>query len=387
MHTLIVGSGLAGWSVARELRKLLPDAAANPITLVCADSGDVYPKPSLSNALVAKKAAAQLVGMPAERAAAGASVTLVPHTRVDAIDRAAKTVKAGDQAWAYDQLVLALGADPVRLKLEGDGADSVLSVNDLADYAGFRAVLEAIESARRVVVLGAGLIGCEFANDLAATGHQVDVFDLITEPLGRLLPPQAGAFLRERMAAGGVKWHLGQSVVKVEKAEGGALRVTGSGGSVVEADLVLSAVGLRPRTQLAQAAGLAVGAGVQVDRQLRTSDAAIHALGDCAEVEGLVLPYIQPIMHASRVTAAALAGQGNRLSYPAMPVIVKTPLCPTVVAPPAKDAAGAWKVEPTEAGLVARFESAEGALLGFALLGDATSQRAALAQQLPPVLA
>src|SRR6185295_6964404 len=115
-------------------------------------------------------------------------------------------------------------------------------------------------------------------------------------------------------------------------------------GTMLTADVVLSAIGLRPNCELAQAAGLAVNCGIVVDRNLLTSVPDVYALGDCAEVGGLVLPFIMPITHAARALSATLAGKPSPLTYPAMPVLVKTHACPTIVSPPAPGAAGEWQV-------------------------------------------
>ena len=188
------------------------------------------------------------------------------------------------------------GADPVRLPLQGDAADQVLSVNDLQDYAAFR---ERLQGARRVTVIGAGLIGCEFANDLVAAGYEVDVVDPGTQPLGRLLPPEAGDLLQRALSDAGVHFHWGTSVQAVH-AQPGDLQLELANGQRLGTDVVLSAVGLRPRTALAQAAGLQTAQGIVVNRQLQTSQPDIYALGDVAEVEGRSLPYVMPLMQAAR---------------------------------------------------------------------------------------
>jgi rubredoxin-NAD+ reductase len=159
-----------------------------------------------------------------------------------------------------------------------------------------------------------------------------------------------------------------------------------SDGRTLDADLVLSAVGLAPRVALARAAGLAVQRGIVVDRRLSTSVAHIHAIGDCAEVEGLNLPYVMPLMAQARALAATLAGTPTPLVYPVMPVTVKTPACPAVVCPPAPGAAGQWQVTQDEAGCEAVFRDEAERTLGFALLGSATARKAALAAQTPSLL-
>ena len=373
---VIVGSGLAGYSTARELRKLDGEA---PLVIVSADGAGFYSKPMLSNALASGKTAQQLLNKAAAAMREELRASVIECTAVDELDPAAHRIRAGAQHIAYSKLVLALGADPIRLPLAGDGAAAVLSVNDLDDYARFRA---ALEGGRRVAVLGAGLIGCEFANDLAIAGHSVDVADIAAQPLGRLLPPEAAAGVRDALAALGVRWHLGKKAAAVERRDA-SLVLRFEDGSEVETDIVLSAVGLAPRTALARAAGLAVNRGIVVDRFLRSSDPDIYALGDCAEVEGQVRLYVMPIMHASRALASTLAGNDKASAYPPMPVVVKTPALPTVVCPPVPGSTGSWQVEWEGTGAVARFVDGAGKLLGFALTGPACARKGQMLKEMP----
>lgn len=376
---VILGSGQAGITVARELRKL--DAAIE-IALVTADDGAYYSKPSLSNALAAGKAPEQLIVTPAEKLVEQNNLHLFAQCRVSAIDAANSTLETDQGPLQYRALVLAVGANPIRLPLEGSAAADVLSVNSLQDYAVFR---NRLKPGMRVAILGAGLIGCEFANDLIASGYGVRVFDIATQPLGRLLPPQAGAYLKEKLVAAGVAFEFGSRIQRVDK-QGDAYRLSTDSGAQFDADLVLSAIGLAPNTALATAAGLQVNRGVVVNRLLQSSVANIYALGDCAEVGGLVLPFILPIMQAARALAKTLAGTPTEVSYPAMPVLVKTPACPTIVSPPAAGATGAWQEEMVEGGLQSLFHSTGGELLGFSLMGEATKARQALTPSLPPLL-
>lgn len=378
---VVVGSGLAGYTVVRELRKL--DTAV-PITLLSADHGSFYSKPMLSNALATGKTPDSILSAGTMQMSGQLDITVRPYTSVNAIDVAAGSVsfEEGGQL-TYDRLVLALGADPIRLPIPGEGVDEILSVNNLDDYRKFR---EALESKRHIAILGAGLIGCEFANDLAAKGYQVSVFDLSPQPLGRLLPPEAGRFFRDKLTAAGVNFLLGTTVERVSK-ENGCYQLFYEGGKVVQADMILSAVGLRPRTRLAAVAGIQVDRGIAVNRYLQTSIQNIYALGDCAEVEGKVLPFILPIAHAGRALAATIAGNPTLLHYPAMPVMVKTPACPTVVSPPDPAVQGEWEVVAVENGMKALYHDEAGNLHGFALLGTATVERNTLASRLPPVLA
>ena len=140
--------------------------------------------------------------------------------------------------------------------------------------------------------------------------------------------------------------------------------------------------------ELAKQAGISTGLGIRVNRKLETSAKNVYSIGDCAEVEGLILPYVMPIMIASRALASNLNGQEIDLAYPAMPVNVKTPSLPTVVSPPSKEAIGEWKTKTSEdGGFEARFESPDGRLLGFARLGSAINQRGSLSKEMPAILA
>ena len=372
---VIIGSGLAGYTLARELRKLDRDT---PLALVTADDGSFYSKPMLSNALAAGKHAAGLALKSAAVMAAELNATLHAGTEVQAIDLSGQRLRTSEGDLAWSKLILALGADPIRLPLSGEGAAAVLSVNDLRDYARFRA---AIEGRKRVAILGAGLIGCEFANDLVLGGHEVEVTDISAQALGRLLPPEAAAGLRDALAAAGVRWHLAKKAVAVDRS-GTALVLRFEDGTHIETDIELSAVGLAPRTALARAAGLEVRRGIVVDRFLRASDAEVYALGDCAEVEGQVLPFVMPIMHAARALASTLCGNDQAVIYPPMPVVVKTPALPTVVCPPAPGAAGAWQIESEAGGTLARYVDAAGKLLGFALTGAAAAQKNRLLKEM-----
>ena len=373
---VILGTGLAGYTVAREFRKI--DKAA-PLVLLTRDGGGFYSKPMLSNAIAQGKEAAALVTQSAEQMATQLNATVRTRVDVESIDAAAHVVRlAGGESIPYSKLVLAPGADPIRIPLGGDAAAEVLSVNDVEDYARFR---DAIRGRQRVAVIGAGLIGSEFANDLAVGGYGVDVIDLAPAPLGRLAPREAGEFVRERLAALGVRFHFGSAPKSVDRS-GDGLVVTIENGARVVADVVLSAVGLRPRTALAKAAGLAVNRGIVVDRYLATTAADVYALGDAAEVDGLVLPYVMPIMQAARSLARTLAGEPSAVTYPAMPVVVKTPAAPLVVSPIARGEAR-WVCVASPEGVRAECFDGAGHLAGFALAGAAVAEKQALAKRLP----
>jgi len=209
---VIIGSGLAGYSVIREFRKFDVEA---PVLILSADHGGFYTKPMLSNALATGKTPASLLNSSAEHMADQMKAIIRPYSRVISIDPSNKNLVLQDgEKLNYDQLVLALGADQIRLPLEGDGTEEILSVNDLDDYHRFRDVLEI---KKEIAIIGAGLIGCEFANDLAVAGYHVRVIDISAQPLGRLLPQAGGIFLQRRLEAAGVVFHMDTTTQRVEK--------------------------------------------------------------------------------------------------------------------------------------------------------------------------
>jgi len=375
---VIIGSGLAGYTVAREFRKL---DALTPVIILTQDHGGFYSKPMLSNAFAQKKSADSLLMKDAAKMAAEINIEVRANTKVIGINPQLKQVLLEGGTVAYHKLVLALGADPIKLPLQGSGADAVFSVNDLDEYRRFRV---AVVSKTTIVILGAGLIGCEFANDLVGEGYQVHVIDLAPQLLGRLLPSESAAFIQAKLEQAGVQFHLGTSTQLIQRSNN-QFEITLANGETMLADVVLSAVGLKPRTALAATAGIKINRGIVVDSFLQTNLADIYALGDCAEVDGRVLPFVMPIMHAARALAPILTGKPTQLHYPAMPVVVKTPACATVVSPPDASVEGVWRVEGNVDGVKAIFQHVNGQMLGFALMGSAVSEKAVLTQQLPPI--
>jgi rubredoxin-NAD+ reductase len=376
---VIIGTGLAGYTTAREFRKL---DALTPLHLISRDDGSFYSKPILSNALALKKTPAQIALNTAADMERQLAATVSTHSQVTSIDPIAHHIIVNDEAISYSKLVLAVGADPIRLPLAGNAVEGVLSVNDLSDYIRFR---RALDGKRRIVILGAGLIGCEFANDLRSAGIEVDVIDPATQLLARWLPPRAANFLRAALEAVGVRFHFSNTAQSIARASSGFAAALANG-TTIEADLVLSAIGLQPRIDLARDAGLKVNRGIVTNTLLQTSAADVYALGDCAEVASLNLPFVMPIMQAARALAKTLRDTPTPVIYPAMPVVVKTPTCPTVVCPPPPGVEGLWEESVMADGVRALFHDSAGTLRGFALVGAATKDKQALTKDIPPLL-
>ena len=377
---VIIGTGLAGYNLAREFRKLDPQT---PLLLITADDGRSYSKPLLSTGFAANKNAESLGMATAGAMAEQLNAEIRTHTRVTRLDPASRRVWIGNEPVPYRDLVLAWGAQTVQVPVDGDAADAIFPINDLHDYGRFRA---AVAGKRRVLILGAGLIGCEFANDLLLGSHEVDLVAPSEQVMPGLLPLEAAQAVRRGLEGIGAHFHLGSVLEHLERGDGG-LQAQLSDGSQLACDLVVSAVGLRPRTELAAEAGLEVKRGIVVDRLLQTSAAHVYALGDCAEVEGLNLLYVMPLMAGARALAKTLFGNPTFVSYGPMPITVKTPACPVVVSLPAVGAEGDWTVDAQGNDVKALYLGHQGQLLGYALTGAAVQERMALNKQLPPVLA
>jgi rubredoxin-NAD+ reductase len=379
----IIGSGMAGIGLLKQLRAL---DSERPVTLITADSGDDYSKPLLSTGFAKR--------LPPERLAARSALALADqlgavvrtHTRVDAIDPAGRYLHIGEERLTWSELVLATGAAPTMpFAIPSGLAGRVFSINDLDDYRRFHTALEALGRPARVAIVGAGLVGCEFANDLAAGGHAVSLVAPEDAPLPRLLPEPLGRALGEAFSEAGMVLYLGRGLERLEEV-GGDVGMTLDDGERLEADLVLVATGLRPRSELARAAGLEVtAAGIQVDRYLATAAAGIHALGDVACVAGVNAMYVQPLQASAKALARTLAGTPTAVSYGAWPVLVKTPLLPVVALPPLS-APVRWRIEGEGRDLAAFAEDQDERLIGFALTGSCVKRKVELARAAPPLL-
>jgi rubredoxin-NAD+ reductase len=380
---VIIGTGLAGYGVAKEFRK---HDSETPLILITSDDGRSYSKPMLSTGYTKDTSADDLAQLDAGSMGKQLKASVWTMTHVAGIDTANQIIKVGDAETVihYGKLVLALGAQTIQPPIEGDALELVYSVNDLLDYDDFRTAMQK-NSVRKVCIIGGGLIGCEFTNDLLNGGYEVEAVDPLGYCLPTLLPEPAGKAVQAALEAKGARFHFGPLVTAVNRGEQGVV-VSLNNGERITADIVVSAVGVRPRVDLAKAAGLEVNRGVVTNRLLETSAANVYALGDCAEVAGHVLVYVAPLVACSRALGKTLAGEPTEVVYPPMPVTIKTPACPVVVAPPAAGAEGEWQIDADGSDVRAEFRNAAGELLGFALTGDATKAKIELQKALPAIL-
>jgi rubredoxin-NAD+ reductase len=379
---LIVGAGRAGWQVAQALRER---DAALPITVVCACAGDVYDKPQLSVAVARGIAVAGLVRETALAAAQRLNVRLVHHTDAIRIDTATRTLRTTRGPLRWRHLVLAHGAEPALPAVLP--AALVWRVNDLAAYTKLRAALAS--GPQRVALIGAGLVGCELANDLARAGHRITLLDVQDRPLSALLPAAAAERLLAAWADLPIVFVGGVRVTGVERLSDGHRRIRTLDGGVHEADHVIAATGLRTASGLALSAGLAfdsAAGGLRVDGETgATSLAGIYALGDCAVVDGLASRYIEPIARQAQAIADTITGTATTASTPgsaranAPPAVlrVKTsslPITLTATIAGTANAAGHWHTDSDDAqALHMRRLAADGTLLATLVAGAAAA--------------
>ena len=268
---VIVGAGAAGSAAAEMLRR---EGYEGPIAMIDPDPAAPYDRPNISKDYLAGSAPEAWIPLRPEGFYAEHGVEVI-RTAVTAVDAAAKRVVLADgSSRAFDRLLLATGADPVRLALPGADLPHVHYLRTLADS---RAIIANAASGRRALVLGASFIGLEVAASLRARGLSVDVAAPEARPFERVLGAELGDAIRREHEAHGVRFHLGRTAAVIDRD-----RVALDDGSSVAADLVVIGVGVRPSVPLAERAGLAMDRGVLVNERLETSVAGIFAAGDIA---------------------------------------------------------------------------------------------------------
>ena len=358
---VIIGSGFAARQLVKNLRKQDSQVA---ITLIAADSIDEYNKPDLSHVISLGQRADEMTRQSAGEFAEQYNVRLFPYTRIETIDADARMVKSADNQWAYDKLVLATGASALIPPVVG--RELMLTLNSQLEY---RACESQLFDARRVLIVGAGLIGCELAMDFTRAGKAVTLVDSAASILASLLPPEVSSRLQHCLTEMGVQMLLKSQLHTLESTPEG-IRATFGSDRHVTVDAVIAATGLRPQTALASSAGLKVNRGIVVDNTLRTSNPDIYALGDCAEIDGQLLPFLQPIQISAMTLAKNLLGGNAPLKLPAMLVKVKTPALPLHLAGETRRCDLNWQISTEAQGMVAKGVDAEGQLRAFVVSED-----------------
>jgi NADPH-dependent 2,4-dienoyl-CoA reductase/sulfur reductase-like enzyme/nitrite reductase/ring-hydroxylating ferredoxin subunit len=269
---VIVGGGAAGFAAAEMLRR---QDYRGSIVMLSSEAAPPVDRPNLSKDYLAGSAPEDWLPLRPDSFYADAAIDLRLKTDVTSIEPKAKAVQlAGGETIPYDRLLLATGAEPVRLPIPGADQPHVHVLRSLDDC---RAIIASTEGARRAVVIGASFIGLEVAASLRARNIEVHVIGLEQRPMERVLGPAMGDFVRALHEEHGVIFHLGDTVTAID-----GKRASLKSGGVLEADLVVVGVGVRPRLALAEKAGLAIDRGVVVNAYLETSIPGIYAAGDIA---------------------------------------------------------------------------------------------------------
>jgi apoptosis-inducing factor 3 len=269
---VIVGGGAAGFAAAEMLRR---HDYQGSIVMLSADTAAPVDRPNLSKDYLAGSAPEDWVRLRSDKYYSKANIDLRLRTEVTSIEVAARhVVTASGDKITYDRLLLATGAEPVRLTIPGADQPNVHTLRTLDDS---RAIIASAKEARRAVVIGASFIGLEVAASLRARDIEVHVVAPGKRPMERVLGPEMGDFVRALHEEHGVIFHLEDTVVSIE---GSKVRL--KSGAVHEADFVVAGIGVRPRLALAEQASLAIDDGVVVNAYLETSLPGIYAAGDIA---------------------------------------------------------------------------------------------------------
>jgi NADPH-dependent 2,4-dienoyl-CoA reductase/sulfur reductase-like enzyme/nitrite reductase/ring-hydroxylating ferredoxin subunit len=312
-HFVIVGGGAAGFAAAEMLRRR---GFAGAITMVSNDSAAPVDRPNLSKDYLAGSAPEDWVPLRGDDWYTDNKIDLRLNTNVTALDPKAKQLTlGGGSTLKFDKLLLATGAEPVRLDIPGANQKHVHLLRSLNDC---RAIIANLKDAKRAVVIGASFIGLETAAALRTRELEVHVVAPEKRPLERVFGPQLGDFIKVLHEEHGVHFHLENSVTAI-----GQNNVTLKTGGTLDADLVVIGVGVRPRLALAEKAGLKTDKGVNVNEYLQTSAPDIYAAGDIARwpdpVSGANIRVEHWVVAERQGQVAALNMMGERTPYRAVP--------------------------------------------------------------------
>ena len=305
---LIIGNGMASVRLCEEIAARVPNRFTT--TVVGAEPQPGYNRVLLSALLAGDIGEAEIALRDAEWYRAQ-DIQLLTGRRVERLDLGRRIATLSDESCiAFDRAVLATGSSAARLPTPGMDLPGVITFRDLTDLP---ALQEAARNRRRVAVIGGGLLGIEAAYGLAKGGASVTLVHVMERLMERQLDGRAAGFLKRAIERKGIRVLTGAQTTEVA-GDGCAETLVLAGGTRLPVDLVVVAVGVRPNTGLAAAAGLAVQRGIVVDDSLTTSEPFIHAIGECAEHRGIVYGLVEPAYEQARVLARRWAGD-NTASY------------------------------------------------------------------------
>ncbi|CAK3027152.1 NADH:flavorubredoxin reductase [Vibrio crassostreae] len=369
-NIVIVGGGFAALQTIKMVRKIDQDIA---ITMITADAGVEYSKPNLSHAFSQAQTPQSLAVNNAQQLAEQYNVVIKTKALVSEIDTKQQCVHVDGQIIHYSKLVLATGATPFIPPAEGLKRSATITLNSLEEFEKHKTQ---VDQAQRVTVIGGGLIGVELAFDLQTTGKSVTIIEPASYLLNNLVPPFVSLELEKELAKAGVTVETDSAICRTTYLHDG-VRLQTTASRLIRADIVIAAAGLRPNTALATQAGIEVNRGIVVDDTLKTSANNVYAIGDCAEIEGRVMAYLQPAILSANVLAKQLTmdkGESKvgeaKLSLPHMITKVKTPSYPIQLAGRDIHTAQSWETRFDPKGIVAKGFNEDNQLVGFIVTGE-----------------
>ncbi|MFT6987216.1 MAG: nitric oxide reductase FlRd-NAD(+) reductase [Psychromonas sp.] len=358
LPVIIIGSGFGAYQLIKTIRRTDKN---QEITVFTLDEGHDYNKPDLSHVFSNQQSSADLIRMSGLAFSVENNITLHAFTEVESIDTDKQEVCAKGVAYPYAKLVLATGAKTYIPSMQGNAIDDVITLNSLREFEN--AQLE-LQSAQRILVIGAGLIGTEIAMDLASSGKSVVVVDPSKALMANMLPDLIANALQKKMVEAGIVFELGRTINSLNKTESAISAILSSGDTHL-VDCVISAAGLRANIGLAKRSGLAVKNGLLVNQQLQTSANNVYALGDCAEINGKVMAYLQPILLSANALAKTLLDKPTDLKLPAMLVKVKTPRMPIQLGGDTVIDVASWQVDIDGQGCSVKAYNEKKEMVGF----------------------
>lgn len=372
---VIIGAGFAARQLVKNIRKFNADI---PITLIASDSIDEYNKPDLSHVISQAQSADDLTKQTAQDFAQQYQLAIHPYTQITDINTDEKRIQSmqGEQ-WYYDKLILATGAKTYCPPISGH--ELMLTLNSQQEY---RAYETQIHHAKRVLILGAGLIGTELAMDFSRAGKEVILADISGQLLSSLIPSDLSGRLQSSLTEIGVRLMLKSPLQSLTQTDNGIL-ATFNQHHQLTVDCVIAATGLTPNIELAHLAGLHTDRGIIVNKYLQSSDKDIYALGDCAQINGNLLPFLQPIQLSAMHLAKSLVGENNApLNLPPMIIRVKTPLMPLHLAGETARNDLTWNISTTQSGIIAKGFDENDVLRAFVVTEEQVKEAFALLRAL-----
>lgn len=376
---IIIGSGFGAYQLIKTIRRT---DKSLPITVYTLDEGHDYNKPDLSHVFSNDQNSADLIRMSGQAFSAENNITLHAFTEIESIDTDNQQVFVNGVPNPYSKLVLATGAKTFIPAMQGNATDDVITLNSLREFE--RAQLQ-LQNAQRILVIGAGLIGTEIAMDLARSGKSVVMVDPSKDLMANMLPELISTALQKNMLEIGVIFELSKTIHSLNHTEAGICATLSSGDTHL-VDCVISAAGLKANVGLAKKSGLAVKNGLLVDHQLQTSANNVYALGDCAEINGKVMAYLQPIMLSANALAKTLLAQPTDLKLPAMLVKIKTPRMPIQLGGDTVIGVTSWQVDIDAKGCSVKAYNEKKEMVGFVVTEGHMKNAFPLLRALPAIL-